>query len=180
MPDPMLEMLESLEPELPETAYRNTFAALATTHIHPCEKEERYEAAYHEFEELRARPYVARISVSLERKMLCIATAPIYHPSQQKGYVYEIGTMLIIIDVGNKKLRFENLTHTEDRYPHPHITTDGTLCIHDGRERLQSLLADGRYLELSDSLWNILHLVGTGTPFRLSSCWPLVEIGAQP
>lgn len=156
---------------------RRQYAQLATVHIQPSASYKTWERVYEEFPRLMQHPGYQRIAVHLERKLLCVVTRTIFHPGEGVD-VHRIGELIVLIDVGLKTMKFENPENAVGNYAHPHVGQNGQLCVTSGRDALNAMLVEGRFLDLLDQLWKMLHLTGPENyPYQRATLWPKVEKG---
>lgn len=119
---------------------------------------------------------------------LILATEHVFLIDPETDCEHDIGEFIVIINRKSKLVKFENITNRiiQDikgerslTYHHPHINSEGMLCMSEGKTELQDALTEGDLLTtvriIVKALWSLD--VGQYGPARIEH-WPLREENA--
>jgi len=101
---------------------------------------EKYTIGLQQFPRLAQLPGVAMIGVSEECDVLYIGTKPV-QLLERGGPLRDIGEFIIGIHPDGT-FSCTNVTRQVNKFHHPHVQEDGTLCISDGKLEITTAIKD--------------------------------------
>lgn len=111
---------------------------------------------------------------------MLLGTAHVYIVSPTTHLTHDIGEFVVVINKGNKSVRFANVTRTvmrDDDYGlfHPHVPANsGRMCIQSGLTLLEEHIGNGRMYDAVRIIVQALFITN-GTPYLPVHNWPLKE-----
>lgn len=109
-------------------------------------------------------PGIQKIEFFHDGALMRIGTHHVYVPNyRDPTLIHSIGEFSIYAARGTEKFYvFENRTRTIAGHHHPHMNSDGILCITDGKQPLETALTDGDMLRFAQYAMAALYAVGSG------------------
>jgi hypothetical protein len=135
-----------------------------------------YQNRANDFDALCAIPGVAQVGINWTKHCLFVGTGCV-DALDGEGEVREIGHLITTFAPREKKFRFENVTRMVSNCPHPHISSDGTMCISDGKEEIMFAMIDCVFSKAMRIIMPVLRMdrriVNLGHPYSFIESWPL-------
>jgi len=129
------------------------------------------------------------VRLSFQPLSITIRTDPIFltHASVNLGNPVEIGEIdiqLFLTGIEEFRIRakpvrdstkFSSERSGSDRYFHPHINIDGSICLGNNGETINSAIRQCRFLDTFELLSFLLKNYNSGSPYRVLNSWVMPE-----
>ena len=84
---------------------------------------------------------------------------------------YEIGVLLIELDLSRGQVRISNLTNPVNNYPHPHVNENGEICLGNVSAGLTRLLGEFEIYGALELLHKFIHEYNEEDPYQKIQYW---------
>ena len=151
---------------------RRQYAWLAASGSQVSKREDSIARGRAEFDEFCKLPFVQQLGVDVGNGQVVVGTTCAYLRKTKEEPWRIIGEFIVTMKWMPAGFCCYNNTSTVGGFHHPHVNTDGTMCI-SNRQEILLLLADGNFLEAFKIIWTALNTTnGVPYPDAAPDKWP--------